>query len=59
MTVAKEESTSPQRGGRMRGGPLDGRVMAYGVPLMPMYGDKNERVGSYHWIDDHWEYEPE
>jgi hypothetical protein len=47
---------TPQEGGIMNGGPLNGRIMAYGGPVMPAIVD-GERVGSYIWDEDHWEYE--
>lgn len=43
----------------MRGGPHDGRIMAYGGPVMPALDDTGLRIGSYIWDDDHWEYEKE
>lgn len=42
----------------MRGGPLNGRLMAWSGPLMPCIVE-GKRVGSYHWIVDYWEYEQE
>ena len=35
----KRERT-PQEGGIMNGGPLDGRIMAYGGPVMPAIDNK-------------------
>lgn len=40
----------------MNGGPLSGRIMAYGGPVMPAIVD-GARVGTYIWDEDHWEYE--
>jgi hypothetical protein len=50
---------TPQEGGIMNGGPFNGRIMAYGGPVMPAYDDTGLRIGSYIWDDDHWEYESE
>jgi hypothetical protein len=41
----------------MVGGPLDGKIMAFGGPAMPCINDKGKRVGTYVWDDDHWEYD--
>lgn len=49
---------TPQEGGMMVGGPLDGRIMAYGGPVMPAIADDGQRLGSYVWDQDHWEYDP-
>ena len=49
----------PCDGGKMRGGPLDGRLMAWGGPVMPMFDDTGLLIGAYFWIEDHWEYEDE
>lgn len=43
----------------MRGGPHDGRIMAYGGPVMPAIDSTGLRIGSYIWDEDHWEYEQE
>jgi hypothetical protein len=50
---------TPEEGGMMVGGPLDGRIMAYGGPVMPCINDRGKRVGSYIWDEDHWEYDPD
>jgi hypothetical protein len=42
----------------MRGGPHDGRIMAYGGPVMPVLSEGG-RIGTYIWDEDHWEYERE
>lgn len=47
---------TPEQGGIMNGGPLSGRIMAYGGPAMPAIVD-GKRVGTYVWDDDHWEYD--
>jgi hypothetical protein len=49
---------SPEEGGRMVGGPFDGRIMAYDHHLMPAFDDTGKRIGSYVWDADHkcWEY---
>jgi len=44
-------------GGIMNGGPLNGRIMAYGGPVMPALDEKGKRVGSYIWDEDHWEFD--
>lgn len=43
----------------MNGGPLSGRRMAWGGPVMPMHDDTGLVIGAYFWIEDHWEYEAE
>jgi hypothetical protein len=48
---------TPEQGGIMNGGPLDGRIMAYGGPVMPAIDHKGKRIGSYIWDEDHWEYD--
>lgn len=50
-------SRTPEQGGMMVGGPLDGRIMAYGGPVMPAIDDTGKRVGSYMWDEDHWEFD--
>jgi hypothetical protein len=50
---------TPQEGGMMNGGPFNGRIMAYGGPVMPAINEKGKRVGSYLWDEDHWEYDPD
>jgi hypothetical protein len=46
-------------GGIMNGGPLDGKIMAYGGPAMPAIVD-GKRVGTYAWdeVSECWEYDP-
>lgn len=48
---------TPQEGGRIHGGPLSGRIMAYGGPIMPAIDFQGRRIGSYIWDDDHWEFD--
>lgn len=40
----------------MVGGPLDGKIMAYGGPAMPALVN-GYRVGTYVWDGDHWEFD--
>jgi len=47
---------TPQEGGIMRGGPFDGKIMAYDKTIMPV-NNNGKRVGAYFWDEDHWEYE--
>lgn len=41
----------------MNGGPLNGRIMAYGGPVMPAIDKDGRRMGTYVWDEDHWEYD--
>ena len=52
-----KKKSDPQIGGIMRGGPHDGRRIAFGGPVMPCYDDTGLRIGTYFWVEDHWEYE--
>lgn len=49
---------SPRNGGRMRGGPYDGKVIAFNSLLIPVMID-GLRIGAYVWAEDHWEWESE
>ena len=49
---------TPQDGGRARGGPHSGRILAYGGPLMPVFHD-GRRIGCYIWVDNSWIWEDE
>jgi len=48
---------TPEQGGMMNGGPLNGKIMAYGGPVMPALDKTGRRIGSYVWDDDHWEFD--
>jgi hypothetical protein len=48
---------TPQQGGRMRGGPYDGKLMAANGTVMPALDKTGKIVGTYIWADDHWEFE--
>jgi hypothetical protein len=50
---------TPKQGGVMNGGPHNGKIMAFGGPVMPVFDSTGRRLGAYIWddVNEVWEYE--